>query len=140
LIHGCLFYGFVRDPYYIAFHIADGINDTPQISMTKEFVIDIIFAINIVLKCLTTFIPNGESTKYEDKLHKIFMNYARTMAMYIDLLATIPTLITLNNEHDQYFYKMLRFFYLPDVYDTANNLIRFVLFKIGIAKGSIGRI
>jgi hypothetical protein len=108
--------------------------------MTKEFVIDIIFAINIVLKCLTTFIPNGESNKYEVKLTLIFINYARTMAMYIDLLATLPTLITLNNEHDQYFYKMLRFFYLPDVYDTANNLIRFVLFKIGIAKGSIGKI
>jgi hypothetical protein len=55
-------YGYISDPFYIAFYIAedrwgnkpDTVKRPPQ-SMTIQVFIDVILAIDIIFKCLTTF-------------------------------------------------------------------------------------
>ena len=61
IIHVCYFYGFFRDPYFVAYRIArnpdfdDDFNKNSEPDLTKEFTIDIILATNIIFSALTTY-------------------------------------------------------------------------------------
>jgi hypothetical protein len=59
--------------------------------MAKENVVDIIFAVNMVFKFLTTY-PTGPG-EYETSLLSLFMNYAKG-TMLLDAASTIPTLMS----------------------------------------------
>lgn len=62
LINFCLLYGYIVDPFYIAFYIAEerwsnkpDIAKRPPQNMTLKVFVDFILAIDIIFKCLTTF-------------------------------------------------------------------------------------
>lgn len=141
MIHACLFYGFLRDPQYLAFHISnkEGISNanTEDMDMTKEFVIDIILAINIVFKAFTTHMHEGA---WENRLFFILKKYATSAEMYIDIIGCLPTMFTMNKANEQYPFKLVRFFYIVEVFDTISDFVRFLLLKLGLNKGNINKI
>lgn len=142
LIHLCLFHGFVSDPLHTAFYIADvGLapethpdGSEPQKTMMREIVCDVIFAINIAFRCLTTYMENGEPVL---SLVALFKNYAKG-TMVLDLASTLPSLLS-GQSHQYFLYKMLRFYYLKEVYGSISSLIRYVLLRCGLNKGNVGK-
>ena len=105
--------------------------------MTKELVIDVILAINIIFKSLTTHMRDGQ---WETSLLKIFKKYATSAEMYIDMLGCLPTMLTLNKANEQYPFKLVRFFYIVEVFNTISDFVRFMLLRIGLNKGNINKI
>lgn len=105
--------------------------------MTKELVIDIILAINIVFKCFTTHMKDGQ---WETRLRLIIKKYATSAEMYIDMLGCLPTMFTLNKANEQYPFKLFRFFYIVEVFETISDFVKFFLLKLGLNKGNINKI
>lgn len=60
--------------------------------------------------------------------------------MYIDMLGCLPTLLTLNKVAEQYPFKLVRFFYIGEVFKSIEELVRFLLIKLGLNKGNINKI
>lgn len=94
-----LFYGYVADPFYIAFYIAyegedvhGGKPPRPEKDMTRQLIIDAILLLDIIFKCLTTF--QSKDSVWETSLLVLFKNYAIKGSMLTDCLGTIPTLLT----------------------------------------------
>ena len=54
------------------------------------------------------------------------------------MASTMPTLLT-GSSKKYFLYKMLRFYYLGEVYGSLSALIRFTLSKCGLNKGNAGR-
>lgn len=67
----------------------------------------------------------------------LFLNYARG-TLLLDLASTIPPLIT-GESHQYFLFKMLRFYYLKEVYGSISSLVRYVLLRCGLNKGNIGK-
>ena len=65
------------------------------------------------------------------------MNYAKG-TLLLDLASTLPCLITLES-HKYFLYKLLRFYYLMEVYGSIQSLIRYFLLKMGLNKGNIDK-
>lgn len=102
--------------------------------MLRENIVDIIMSINIAFKFLTTYMVNGVPV---DSLFLLFKNYAKG-SMLLDVASTIPALIS-GQSHKYFLYKMLRFYYLKEVYGSISSLIRYFLIRTGMNKGNVGK-
>lgn len=60
--------------------------------------------------------------------------------MYIDMLGCLPTMLTLNQAPEQYPFKLVRFFYIGEVFKTIEEFVRYLLLKLGLNKGNINKI
>jgi len=132
LIYVCYFYGYYRDIYYVAFHIARNstYNENFQIGepadMSREQLIDILLTINIVVQALTSFrLPD---LSWEMNPLNLASKYAKE-AFLKDALAVLPTLMT-GSSHQLYIFKLIRFNRIVDVYDAISviNMMMLLIF------------
>jgi hypothetical protein len=79
MIDICLLYGYVYDPYYISFYIANDVHNhgtqTEPQDMTYQIIIDCMMFIDIVFLSLITFV--NDHGEWEVNLWQIFKNYAK---------------------------------------------------------------
>lgn len=98
LIYICYFYGYYRDIFFVAFHIAsnntynENFQEKDEVhDMSKEQLIDILLTINIVIQALTSYrLPD---LSWEMNPMNLALRYGKDSFLK-DALAVIPTLVS----------------------------------------------
>jgi hypothetical protein len=140
-----LFYGYFRDPYYLAFRIAKNHNfeddyhkDRPPANMTKELTIDIILLTNIIFCALTTY-RKENSQQFEKSLKNILWSYCVEGSMVFDVLSVVPTLAT--NQASQrkavYCFKLIRFLKIGKTFKAIKGATKRLIQQTGFSKGIV---
>lgn len=91
--------------------------------------------IDLGIKFITDFQKEGI---WSDSFIEIFQNYARN-SMMVDFVSTLPTLIW-NQAKSVYWLKMLRLYHARQAYGAVSEIIKFLLQKAGLNKGSVEKL
>jgi hypothetical protein len=98
-------------------------------------VVDVIMTIDLGIKFITSFQKEGI---WSVSFFEIFKNYARN-TMMVDIVSTLPTLIW-NQAKSVYWLKMLRLSHARQAYGAVSEIIKFLLQKAGLNKGSVEKL
>ena len=141
MINSILLYGYILDPYHVAFYLASAhVNSSDpnfvvvqeKREMSLELVFDICLCIDIVIKSLTSF---QKDVSWVKSIYEIVWNYARG-TMFFDIAASIPTLFL--DMNSQWFnLKLIRFIHVRSVFGWVADMVKILLNRFGLDKGTI---
>jgi hypothetical protein len=78
-------------------------------NLALEITVDVIFAVNSLVIFITAVKGDFD---YQRRFTKIAYKYVTSMMFLVDLLSTLPMMITWYDQPNLYYFKLLRLFYL----------------------------
>lgn len=102
--------------------------------MSVEYALDLFMTLNIIFNCFISYQDDLTMTWVKIP-YKIMINYARG-SMIFDIASTVPALFL--DQHSNWFHlKLIRFIHVRTVYGCLSDVVRIMLNKFGLDKGSV---
>mmetsp|Transcript_42101 Transcript_42101/g.64561 ORF Transcript_42101/g.64561 Transcript_42101/m.64561 type:complete len:410 (+) Transcript_42101:323-1552(+) len=131
--HSTLLWGYVYDPYYLAFHKSETFKEEKP-SIAIFIVVDIIMLVNMIISCFTSF---QKELQWSNSLLEILCHYIKG-AFIVDSLSTLLPLIY--GQESYFAVKLLRMYHVRVVYGQISDLVSLILQKMGLTKSNVEKI